>query len=425
MRKQNKKVLIAAAAYNWAECHRMAGIGREFLKYGYEVYSLGTGRYDYLLKEGMIHLSLKEDEYWYTEERIWKLMHMDSYGNDYCEQEELEEMIEAERKLFQQIKPELVVTGYRTTLSLSCRIEKIPLVWVLSAVVSPLYYKYGLATMPERVPVQFVNHIKDKKLQAKYYCTLALKNNGTSKIWNKTAKKYELSGLKSDLEIFTGDLSLMSDIPDFFPDFKKLPKEFQFCGPLFNYEDIAWPECMKDYDQTKKCLRIFVTLGSSGEEKIVFRILNDLKQVDAEIFVATTSIIDKKVQKEFPDNFYFAEKFPHRKIAEWVDLSIIHGGQGTLYTTILGGKPFIGVPMFSEQQYNIENMVRYGSGEHISVEALNNGVLKQTIEKVVNTESYFIQAQKVRKMVIPYYQDESKNASYVAVRKIMEYFWNE
>lgn len=420
-----KKVLVAAAAYNWAECHRMAGIGKEFLKLGYSVYSLGIGKYDYLLKEGMEHLSIEYDSVWYAPDRINKLMNMDEYGNDYCQQEELENMLMYERVLLEEIKPDLIVTGYRTTLSLSCKMVNIPLVWILSAVVSPLYYQYGLATMPERVPIQYVNRISDKKLQSAYYCKVALKNNGTSKVWNKVAKKYTIPELKSDLEIYTGDLSLMSDIPELFPDFKNVPAKYQFCGPLFNYEEISMPSCIDRYQEKGGRKRIFVTLGSSGELEILLQILESLIKIDADIFVATTSIMDSSMQRKFPGNFYFGEKYPHKEIAEWVDLSIIHGGQGTVYTTLLAGKPFIGIPMFSEQQYNIENAVRHGSGEYISVKSLFEGTLEDTINKIFSDSAYNDNAITLREVIMPYYEDETKNASSIAVQRIKEFFWDE
>ena len=114
--EKRKRLIVAAAAYNWAEAHRMAEIGKEFLKRGWEVFSLGSGRYDYLLKDKMEHLNLEEDSGWYTDERIKKLMDMDKWGNDYCREEELEEMTAAEVRLMEKIRPDLVITGYRTTL---------------------------------------------------------------------------------------------------------------------------------------------------------------------------------------------------------------------------------------------------------------------------------------------------------------------
>ena len=414
------KVLVASAAYNWAETHRMAAIGKEFHKRGFKVYSIGKGYYEHLLKEDMIHVELNADSMWYSQERIHKLMHMDEYGNDYCTKSELKLIVSEEIEMLQKVKPDIVITGYRTTLSLSCRYVKIPLVWVLSAVVSPIYFKMGLATMPERTPLEYIKNIKDKKMQAKYYSTLALKNNATSKVWNEIAKEYGLESLKSDLDIFNGDYNLMSDSMELFEEFSELPPNYSFCGPLFNYEQITLPICVKNYKKSSN-RKIFISMGSSGEKKIFLNLLELLKHIDADIFISTTSIFEQNDILDFPNNFYFAKAFPHKEMAEWVDLSIIHGGQGTVYTTILGGKPFIGIPMFSEQQYNLENIEKFGSCIRMCETDLNTEFFKNSVEKLLKDNSYLENAKKLREIVLPYYK-EDKNTSTTAVSNILEYF---
>ncbi|EPR12225.1 glycosyltransferase [Ruminiclostridium papyrosolvens] len=416
-----KRVLVASAAYNWAETHRMAAIGKVFSKKGYEVYSIGKGCYEHLLQENMIHLKMKADDMWYSEDRIHKLMHMDDYGNDYCTEAELKTIVSEEIELLQRINPDIVITGYRTTMSLSCKYTKIPIVWVLSAVVSPIYFKLGLASMPERTPLDYVKNIKDKKTQSRYYSTLALKNNGTSKVWNKVAQEYGLKTFKSDLDIFNGDFNLMSDIAELFQDFKDLPENYSFCGPLFNYEKIYLPESVTNYNDVGR-KKIFVSMGSSGEKKIFLKLLELLKDIDADIFVSTTSILAEEETVVFPDNFYFAKAFPHKEMAERVNLSIIHGGQGTVYTTILAGKPFIGIPMFSEQQYNLENIEKFGSCIHLRVSDLNAENFKKSIDKIISANSYIDNAKKLKELVVPYYEDENRNASVIAASKIVEYF---
>ncbi|HIU26419.1 MAG TPA: UDP-glucuronosyltransferase [Candidatus Copromorpha excrementigallinarum] len=427
--EKRKRLIVAAAAYNWAEAHRMAEIGKEFLKRGWEVFSLGSGRYDYLLKDKMEHLNLEEDSGWYTDERIKKLMDMDKWGNDYCREEELEEMTAAEVRLMEKIRPDLVITGYRTTLSLSCRIYGVPLVWVLSAVVSPLYYKYGLATMPERVPVRFVETIEDRELQRAYYCRLALKNKETSRVWNKVARNHGVRQFECDTELFTGDFNLMSDAPELFPEFRGLPREYRFCGPLLNHEEIPQPAWKKTYKETGR-KKILVTMGSSGERDILLKVLEGLKKADADIFVSTASVkgMLESLEKDrggFPESFYFAERLPHLDMAGWVDLSIIHGGQGTVYTTALGGKPFIGIPMFSEQQYNLENIMRAGSGEKISAAKLSSEELLERIDRIFSDGRYYEKAEELRRLLEPYADGREESPEEKAFMEINRFFFND
>ena len=227
------KILVAAAAYNFAETYRMKTIGKVFKQLGYDVYSMGVGRYSYMLNEGMKYLTTDSDSMWYTGERINRMMNMDLYGNDYCSYEELKKIVYDEIEILREIKPDIVITGYRTTLSLSCRALKIPLVWILSATVSRVYFEKGFATIPERYEENFFQNIKDVNIKNKYYCRLTLKNSSTSKVWNNIARELGVSSFKSDIDIFSGDLNLLSDCPELFPEFRDLENKYQFCGPIF------------------------------------------------------------------------------------------------------------------------------------------------------------------------------------------------
>jgi UDP:flavonoid glycosyltransferase YjiC (YdhE family) len=422
MKMKNNKVLVAAAAFNWAESHRMASIGLTLKQRGMEVYSLGSGIYDSLLRKDMNHLTLQGDDKWYSDERIKKLMNMDVYGNDYCTEEELMGIVEEEIKLLNMIRPAFVVTGYRTTLSISCRYAKIPLVWVLSCVVSKLFFQKNLASMPERQPIDYVSKIKDKKTQTQYYSKLALKNYSTSDSWIRVQKKLGIPTFKTDLDIFCGDFNLMSDAAEIYPELFPLPREYRFCGPLFQSQQIRMPECVENYKERGRT-KIFVSMGSSGEKEIFYRIIKMLKSIEADIFVATTSILNEADTKDFKENFFFSRSFPHKEIAEWVDLSIIHGGQGTVYTSLLAGKPFIGIPMFSEQQYNLENLDKYECMIRLSEKDINEEILKNSINEILTNKNYKKKAKKMRDIIMPYYKRNDYNSN-IAANEILAYMEN-
>lgn len=417
---KNKRVLLAAAAYNLAESHRMAQIGESLKRFGMEVFTLGEGRYDMLLKESGTHLTLPEDEMWYTDNRIDKLMNMDKYGNDYCTYEELWCIVKAERELLEKVKPLFVITGYRTTLSISCKSMGIPLVWVLSATISKPYFERGLAEMPWRYPVEYVKNIQDAGKQMQYYSRLALKNAGTSKIWIQLQKELGMKPFHSDLDVYSGDFNLMSDARELFPQLQDLPETYRFCGPLFMHKKIDMPRCIKNYvDMGKR--KIFVSMGSSGEKNILLKVLRGLCGFGADVFVAATSILSEEDIAEFEEGFFFAESFPHREIAEWVDISVIHGGQGTVYTSLLSGKPFIGIPMFSEQQYNLGNLEKIGNMVRMKEEDITRENLQAQIQKMFDEPSWQKNAIRIRKQILPYYEENSLHGADSAAEIILKY----
>lgn len=439
---RNNRVLIAAASYNLAESHRMSDIGAALQKMGMTVFALGEGEYSSLLKNDFVPVSIPYDKHWYTKERIDKLMHMDEFGNDYCSKIELSSIVCEEINLLQKIDPAFVVTGYRTTLSISCRAVKIPLVWVLSAVISSAYFEAGLAEMPWRKPINYIKNISDSKLQSKFFSKLATKNAGTSKVWINLQNDLGLKQFKSDLDVFKGEFNLLSDAPELFPFLSNLPPNVLFCGPLFMKKNISMPQSVQQYINNSR-LKIFVTMGSSGEKQLFLKLLSSLTAIEADIFVATTSILDKSDIQFFLKNTYgeknsiesstyilkdkiharfiFEKSFPHRQMAEWVDLSIIHGGQGTIYNSLVSGKPFIGIPMFSEQQYNLGNLERFNCMVRIKEEEITQEFMSQLIKKITTDPSWIENAKLIKNILIKYFDDPACNAAFKAAENIISF----
>lgn len=61
-----------------------------------------------------------------------------------------------------------------------------------------------------------------------------------------------------------------------------------------------------------------------------------------------------------PDNVLLRGWLPAHKVNPMADLSIIHGGQGTVYTTCLAGAPIVGIAFQPEQEGNLQCLVRKG-----------------------------------------------------------------
>lgn len=400
----------------------MVSFAKEFYRIGFKVVIIGKGKYDYLYSSLPFEfVTPSTDKSWFIPERIKKMMNMDQYGNNYASTKEIEDIVKNELEILNQYKVDVVITGYRTTLSLSCRIAHIPLVWILSAVVSPMYYEQDMASMPERVPVNFIKNLESKELQNYYYSKLALSNNQSSKNWNSVLKKYGQPLLKYDLQLFEGDFNLMSDAPELFKGLKSDRSNYQFCGPIFNSEIIPMPDSVKKYRKGKKKI-IFFSMGSSGEASIFLRVLDYLNELPYDVFVATTSILDDSDIAKYSGRFIFEKKYPPVEMSEFADLSIIHGGQGTVYSTILAGSPYVGLPMFSEQQYNLENISRFNCGRQINIGDLNFETFQSTLADVLGNKKYKDNIIELRSEILRYYKNPECSAVKIGTQKILKYF---
>lgn len=428
-RKASNKgvILIGSALFNWSETQRMTGFGEELYRRGYYIVYVGSGKYDYLVQERPFERRyIEADEWWFTKERIEKMMDIGKYGNQYATVKEIEEIVSQEIALINEIKPLAMITGYRNTFSISARATHTPLVWCLSAVVSPMYFEQNLANIPEQQMLYiqtFMKNIKTEEKKQEFYKKLTqqyvLSRNRTSQEWNKYLKRHNLPLLQSDLDMFKGDLNIMSDAKELFPLISEELSNYKFCGPIISKETIPMPECVKNHVKKEDRKVVFVVMGSSGEKTIFKETLKCIENTSYDIFVATVGIIDKDDEKEFPDNFYFAEKYPLIEMMKYADAAIIHGGQGTVYSTILGGKPFIGIPMFNEQQYNLENLNRKAKcGIVLLKSQVTKESIGQSLHEILTCKEYRENMELVSNEISKYYDNELYNANIIAANDI-------
>lgn len=416
---------MAPAMFNWSETQRMIKIASALKNSNYQIIFLGSGYYSYLLdKTDFDCIQISEDAQWFSEERKKKMMDIDRYGNDYASSVEIESIVSAEVKLLKKLNPEVVITGYRTSMSISAKIVQIPLVWCLSAVITPMYFCSGLATFPDNKNMHvFLENFHSEELKQKYiqkFLKLSAKSNcSTSKEWNKVLKKYKLPVFKSDLDIFKGDLNLMSDAAELFPDSFVNDDKYKFCGPIFSKNDIKLPNWVPQVCKNSK-KSILVVLGSSGHRNVFIKILDSLRGLDANIFVAKVNILSKEDESDYPNNFYFCDSFPLIETLDYMDICIMHGGQGTMYDNIISGTPFIGIPMFNEQQYNLENLCRYGGGIIIHQNELNKSVLVEAINSILNNKTYYDNMKNLKKMVYKYCFEDDFDAAKKSAKYITE-----
>ena len=88
----------------------------------------------------------------------------------------------------------------------------------------------------------------------------------------------------------------------------------------------------------------------------------------------------------WPDAFDspFLRWIPALKVNPLADISVIHGGQGTVYTACASGTPVVGVGMQPEQEANLECLVRKGIAIRIRKRRLTARGILSAIEKLLH-----------------------------------------
>lgn len=421
------RVLVAPEAVDLAETHRMTSLAEAFKNLGHEVIVLGKGRYDYLFADrGFQRVYIDYDEEWMDDEKFRRMHNLDEYGFDFITESELKKFVQLEVKLLKELKADVVITGFRPTMSISTKLAGVPLVWVLSAVCSDMYYEKGLATplmlIAERTPVL-------KKLPRKLsnFITKKIVLNLPHKIssWNKVMKEMKLGSFSNTLKIIRGDFNLMSDAPELFPEFQDVPSYYGFCGPILMEHNIDMPDSIKKYRKVPGRPMVFFAMGSSGDPEIFKSIIAGFKDQPYDVFAASTNIVSKEDIPDIPSNVVVEKFYPAFEVTSMADVAIIHGGQGTVYTTAMAGTPFVGIPMFGEQQYNLENLSRKGCGIVLSRYNLSSATLNLSINEILNDKHFKENISKVQNKILKYKTNEKFYPPMIGAKQIINFLDNE
>ncbi len=411
MRKQPLKqyILVGSALFNWSETQRMVEISDELYQRGYEIVFIGQGKYDYLLNgKPYIREILPYDSVWYTPERISMMLGMDRYGINYATLDEIKNMVLQERGLIDKYKPAAILTGYRTSLTISAKLCKIPIVWCLSAALSKIYLT-NIAQTAEQVQKLKRNTTLSyqdirRLFEDKIACSRLLGPCKAHTAWNTFLANNGLPPLSCDLDIYTGDLNLMSDAAELF---KNLPQtdRYKFIGPILNNQYIPMPafvpQILKKNPERKKVL---ISIGSTGTRESLLKILDSTLSFDCDFFVSVIGVLTEKDLVKYPENYYFCEKFPLIDICQKCDAAMIHGGQGTVYATIAGQCPFISLPSTFEQRKNIENILNhYKCGEIIRPYEMNAQSIKKALQNLLEVPDYQNQINKLHEHLCKYF----------------------
>ena len=142
---------------------------------------------------------------------------------------------------------------------------------------------------------------------------------------------------------------------------------------------------------------ILFSLGSSGKKEFFLKVLKALNKTNYNVIAVYASVLSEDELPAVNDNIILKKYVPSiKKLNQSVDLAILHGGQGTVYTAAYAGKPVIGFPMQFEQHLNLEMLVKQGTARIESRRYFKEQLFLKTIEDVFDNYNFYIKnAQKL------------------------------
>jgi UDP:flavonoid glycosyltransferase YjiC (YdhE family) len=230
------------------------------------------------------------------------------------------------------------------------------------------------------------------------------------KPFNTVACEHNLKPFSSTVEVVYGDITLGTNFLEFinvFPDQQMFPDE-DYVG-IISLKEIfsdlfSKNELKKVETEIRKHLAlpgksILLTMGSSGNKEFYLKILKMLNKTSYDVVAVYANILKKNEIPRLNDNILLLKFAPSiERLHKMVDISIIHGGQGTVFAAAYAGKPVIGFPMNFEQYLNLEKMVGHGVGFILSRKFFNEKEFTKTIDKIINNyNNYLIKAVELSK----------------------------
>ena len=165
-----------------------------------------------------------------------------------------------------------------------------------------------------------------------------------------------MEGYPSIFDYWRGDITIVAEPAEF--SGVTLPPNYYFTGPLIARQDFPLPEEVRNIPRDQPL--IYFAMGSSGTPEIVAKIIESFEGKPYRVIAPVKFHLDKVPWVKIPANVTVTDWLPAYQVNKMVDLSVIHGGIGTVMTAAYAGKPVVGVGMQPEQDANIACLVRKG-----------------------------------------------------------------
>ena len=194
-----------------------------------------------------------------------------------------------------------------------------------------------------------------------------------------------------------GDLTLLADVPEFCP-VRNLPASARIVGPLLWNCTAPAPTWLDRLDPSR--ITVYVSVGSTGSEELLRTAVRAFAGSPVQLIVTTGGA---KLRQPVDSRNTFVTSFaPGARLMKRANISLNHGGNGTLYQALASGVPVVGVPDHVDQQLQLQLCERAGVGRQLPKRELTAKRLRAVVDDVVRDNGYVQNARRLRDAIARY-----------------------
>lgn len=330
-----KHILFFSEAVTLAHIARCVALANEIHRSGnYKITFAADNRYDEIIGSVPFQrIPLNTVSSRYFEKKL-------SQGLPIYNVQTLTDYVNEDLRIIEEITPDFIIGDFRLSLAISSRIKKIPYATITNAYWSP----YADITYPiPELPLTKIFGITIAQKLFDFARPFVFKLHTLA--FNKVCKKFRQPEISSDLrQVYThADYTLYADIESLIP-MKARPSNHIFIGPILWSANVPLPEWWVNLPSDKPF--IFVTLGSSGDSRLLPMLLETLSQMSVTVLCVTAK---KTSIKKTYANVFITEFIPAGLAVKKADIVICNGGSPMVYQSIVENKFVIGLPSNLDQ----------------------------------------------------------------------------
>jgi len=364
-----KKILFVAEAVTLAHVGRALTLAATLDRSQYEIHFACADGYDLCFKG--------------TDFTRWPIHSISSSqflaalaeGKPVYDEATLAGYVDEDRRLLEQIRPDVVVGDFRLSLSISARLAKIPYISLINAYWSPyVRQSYTVPNIPltRQLPLGLANTL--------FRLARPIAFGMHSMPLNKVRRKAGLPSLGFDLNrVYTdADYTLYADVPELFQPVA-MPANHRFIGSVLWSPPVPVPDWWDKLPAERPL--IYVTLGSSGQGELLPGVLKALGGLPVIVMAATAG---KIALSDVPQNAFVADFLPGEEAARRASLVICNGGSPTTQQGLVAGVPVIGIAGNLDQFLNMQGVVNAGAGALLRADRFDPSELTRKVKSMLD-----------------------------------------